>query len=96
MVLAKPDYRLLWLRRLDALWLARPDPTSVWGVNGLAREMREALGEAAFDGDAAWEALTEAIRHGEILAIEVGEGELAARITATGQARLAVIEGRPV
>jgi len=95
MVLANADYRLLWLRRLDALWLLRPDPTSLWSIDDLAREMRGVIGEASFDGDAAWEALRAAIRDREILAVEVEEGKLIARITEVGQARLAVIEGRP-
>lgn len=88
------DYRLMWLRRLDALWLARPDPASLYGADGLLAEMRAAIGAAAFDAEAAKAALDRLIEAGEVLAVEVGESELAARITRSGQARLARMEGR--
>ena len=92
---AASDYRLMWLRRLDALWLARPDPTSLYGADGLLAEMRAAIGEGSFDAAAANAALEGLIGVGEVLAVEVGEAELAVRITRSGQARLARLEARP-
>lgn len=92
---AASDYRLMWLRRLDALWLARPDPTSLYGTRGLLAEMRAAIGEAAFDAGAANAALERLIEGGEVFAVEVGESEVAVRITTSGQARLAGMEARP-
>lgn len=88
------DYQLLWLSRLDTLWLARPDPTSFWGTAGLVAEMRAAIGADAFDVQAADAALGRLIAEGDLMAIETTVSEVIVRITPAGQARLARLEGR--
>ena len=93
MSIVAPDYRLLWLRRLDALWLVRPAADSFWAAKPLFREMRGVIGDA-YDQDASGDALWALVTEGLVFAVET-EDDHVLQIRAAGRAELAALEGPP-
>jgi hypothetical protein len=91
MSVVAPDYRLLWLRRLDALWQARPAADSFWAAKPLFREMRGLIGEA-YDLDASGDALWALVTEGQVHAVEI-EDDHVLQIRAAGREALAGLEG---
>jgi len=88
-----PDYPLLWLKRLDALWQDKPAADSFWAAGPLFREMQGLIGDA-YDHDACGDALWSLITDGLVRAVEI-EDDQVLQIRPLGREALAALEGPP-
>lgn len=88
-----PDYGLLWLRRLDALWQAKPAADSFWAALPLFRELQDLLGDS-YGQQAAGDALWLLVGDGLVRAVE-HEGDHLLQIRPLGREALAALEGPP-
>jgi hypothetical protein len=92
MSITAPDYRLLFLRRLDALWQLKPTIDSFWPAKPIFRETWELLG-GDYDHEAAGDAMWALITEGLVFAIEI-EGDHILQIKPAGREALAELEGK--